>query len=96
MGCGGVLPLCRGAVGIFYSPSQQSALCLSNSFNWVLSLMVISFVSFSFISLLISRARTGDLCHFSLVCSVILGFSSVLVLVFTLVSFTRLILFHFS
>ena len=47
--------------------------------------MVISSVLFSFISLLISGGHTGDLCCFSLVCSVVLGFSSVLVLVFTLV-----------
>ena len=32
-----------------------------------------------------SGGRTGDLCRFSLVCSVVLGFSSVLVLVFTFV-----------
>ena len=47
--------------------------------------MVISFILFSFISLLMSGGCTGDLCCFSLVCSVVLGFSSVLVLVFTFV-----------
>ena len=47
--------------------------------------MVISFVLFSFISLLMSGDRTSDLCCFSLVCSVVLGFSSVLVLAFTFV-----------
>ena len=49
--------------------------------------MVISFVLFSFLSLLMSGGRTGDLCRFSLVCSVVLGFSSVLVLVFTFARF---------
>ena len=43
--------------------------------------MVISFVLFSFKSLLISGGHTGDHCRFSLV----LAFSSVLVLVFTFV-----------
>ena len=47
--------------------------------------MVIVFVLFSFISLLISGGHTSDLCCFPLVCSVVLGFSSVLVLVFTFV-----------
>ena len=47
--------------------------------------MAISFILFSFMSLLISGGRTSDLCRFSFVCSVVLGFSSVLVLVFTLV-----------
>ena len=47
--------------------------------------MLISFVLFSFISLLMSGGRTGDLCRFSLVCSVVLGFSSMLVLAFTFV-----------
>ena len=47
--------------------------------------MVISFVLFSFISLLMSGGRTGDHCRFSFVCSVVLGFSSVLVLAFTFV-----------
>ena len=60
----------------------SGGLCLSNSFNWVLFfLMAISFAWFSFISLLISWGRTCNLYHFSLACSVILGFSSVLVLV---------------
>ena len=45
--------------------------------------MVTSFVLISSISLLISGGRTGDLCRFSSVCSVVLGFSSVLELVFT-------------
>ena len=47
--------------------------------------MVISFVLFSFISLLMSGGHTGDLCCFSLVYSVVSGFSSVFVLVFTFV-----------
>ena len=81
-------------VGILFSISislsssnlfNWGGLCLSNSFNWVVFLMVISFVLFSFIFLLISGGRSSDLCRFSLVCSVVLGFSSVLVLVFTFV-----------
>ena len=47
--------------------------------------MVISFVLFSLIYLLLSRGCSGDLCRFSLVCSVVLGFSFVSVFVFTLV-----------
>ena len=55
--------------------------------------MVVSFVLFSFISLLMSGGHTSDLCHFSLVCSVVLGFSSVLVLVFTFVFIQGLLYF---
>ena len=55
--------------------------------------MAISFILFSFISLLISGGHTGDFCHFSLVCSVVLGFSSVLVLVFTVIFIQGLIYF---
>ena len=55
--------------------------------------MAISFVLFSFMFLLISGSWTSDLCCFSFVCSVILGFSSVLVLVFTFVFIQGLICF---
>ena len=57
---------------------------MSNSFNWFFFFFFFNgniFLLFSFIS----GGRSSDLCHFSLVCSVVLGFSSVLILVFTLV-----------
>ena len=60
-------------------------LCLSNSFNWVLFFNSNIF-RFIFIYIFVNIwSRAGELCCFSLVCSVILGFSSVLVLVFTFV-----------
>ena len=55
--------------------------------------MVKSFVLFSFISLLIYGGRTGDICRFSLVCSVVLEFSFVLVLVFIFLFIQSLLCF---
>ena len=58
---------------------------MSNSFNWVLFFNG-NIVCFIFICTFVNVwSCTGDLRHFSLVCSVVLGFSSVLVLVFTFI-----------
>ena len=58
---------------------------MSNSFNWVLffngNIFHVIFI-YIFVNI---WSHTSNLCHFSLVCSVVLGFSSVLVLVFTVV-----------
>ena len=58
---------------------------MSNSFNWVLFFNDNIF-HFIFIYIFVNIwSSTSDLCHFSLACSVVLGFFSELVLVFTFV-----------
>ena len=58
---------------------------MSNSFNWVLffngNIFHVIFI-YIFVNI---WSRASDLCRFSLVCSVVLGFSSVLVLEFIFV-----------
>ena len=66
---------------------------MSNSFNWVLffnsNIFCFIFI-YTFVNI---WSCTGDLCHFSLVCSVVLWFSSALVLEFTFVFIQGLISF---